>query len=110
HGLDEVVGDQLAGGHAASDLGAQLGVVLDVPAEDVADADVFQIEAFGQELGLGAFPAALDAHDDVLAHPVTCPRALELDVVFRDSFSPPRPLLCCACPSCIRADGVTASR
>src|SRR5215208_5120047 len=87
HGLDQVVGDQFAGGHAAPDLGAQLGVVLDVPAEDVADADVFQGKGFGQELGLGAFPAALDAHDDVLAHPVTCPRALELDVVSRDSFS-----------------------
>jgi hypothetical protein len=44
-------------------------VVLDIPAEGVADTDVFQIEAFGQELGVGAFPAALDAHDDVLAHP-----------------------------------------
>jgi hypothetical protein len=48
---------------------------------------VFQIEAFGQELGLGALPAALDAHDDVLVHPLTCPRALESDVVSRDSFS-----------------------
>jgi hypothetical protein len=87
HGRDQVVGDQFAGGHAAPDLGAQLGVVLDVPAEDVADTDVLQIEASGQELGLGAFPAALDAHDDVLAHPVTCPRALESDVVSRDCFS-----------------------
>jgi len=46
-------------------------VVLDVPAEDVADADVLELQAFGQQLGLGALPAALDAHDDVLAHPVT---------------------------------------
>jgi hypothetical protein len=44
HGCDQVVGDQLAGGHAATNLGAQLGVVLDVPAEDVADADVFQVD------------------------------------------------------------------
>jgi hypothetical protein len=56
HGLDQVVGDQLAGGHAAPDLGAQLGVVLDAPAEDVADADVFQIEAFGQQLGCVLLP------------------------------------------------------
>ena len=69
HGRDQVVGDKLAAGHAAPDLGAQLGVVLDVPAEDVADTDVFQLKGFGQELGLGALAAALDAHDDVLAHP-----------------------------------------
>ena len=72
HGRDQVVGDQFAGGHAAPDLDAQLGVVLDVPAEDITDADVLQLKALGQELGVGAFPAALDAHDDVLAHPVTC--------------------------------------
>jgi len=69
HGRDQVVSDELAGGHAAPDLDAQLGVVLDVPAEDVTDADVLQLKALGQELGVGAFPAALDAHDDVLAHP-----------------------------------------
>jgi hypothetical protein len=69
HRGDQLVGDQLAGGHAAPDLGAQFGVVLDVPAEDVADADVLEIEAFGQQLGLGALAAALDAHDDVLVHP-----------------------------------------
>src|SRR5678815_4147489 len=67
--IRDSVRDQLAVGHAAADLGAQLGVVLDVPAEDVADADVFQVVGFGEELGLGAFPAALDAHDDVLVHP-----------------------------------------
>jgi hypothetical protein len=81
HGRDQVVGDELAGGHAAPDLRTQLGVVLDVPAEHVADADVFQVKGFGQELGVGAFPAALDAHDDVLAHPLTCFRAPELSAV-----------------------------
>jgi hypothetical protein len=34
--------------------------VLDVPAEDVTDTDVLQVQAFGQELGLGPLPAALD--------------------------------------------------
>ena len=80
-------------------------MVLDVPAEDVADADVFQIEAFGQELGLGAFPAALDALMMYLRIPspalvrwswMSCPVILSAS---------PRPRLRCACPSCIRADG-----
>jgi len=69
HGRDQLVRDQLASGHAAAHLGAQRGVVLDVPAEDVADTDVFQLEGLGEQLGLGALPAALDAHDDVLVHP-----------------------------------------
>jgi hypothetical protein len=42
---------------------------------------VFQVKGFGQELGMGAFPAALDAHDDVLAHRYTCLGAPELSVV-----------------------------
>jgi hypothetical protein len=71
HGRDQVVRHQLARGHAAPDLRAELGVVLDVPAEDVADADVLEIQGVGEQLGLGALPAALDAHDDVLAHPPT---------------------------------------
>jgi hypothetical protein len=33
HLLNQVVGDQLAGDDDAADLGAHLGVVLDVPAE-----------------------------------------------------------------------------
>jgi hypothetical protein len=61
HGLDQVAGVQFAGGHAAADLGAQRGVVLEVPAEDVADTGVFQLEGVGQQPGLGVFAAALDA-------------------------------------------------
>ena len=71
HLLDQVVADQLPGGDDPPDLGAQLGVVLDVPAEDVADVDVLQVEGVGQQLGLGAFAAALRPHDDVLAHALT---------------------------------------
>jgi exopolyphosphatase/guanosine-5'-triphosphate,3'-diphosphate pyrophosphatase len=62
-------------------------VVLDVPAEDVADADVFQVMGFGQELGLGAFPLPRTPMMMYLRIPVSCPRALELDVVSRVSFS-----------------------
>jgi len=87
HGRDQVVSDELAGGHAAPDLDAQLGVVLDVPAEDVTDVDVLEVKALGQELGVGAFSAALDAHDDVLAHPLTCPHASELGVLAGDWFN-----------------------
>src|SRR5215510_2717871 len=46
-------------------------MVLDVPPEDVADADVLQVEGLGQQFGLRALPTALDAHDDVLAHLAT---------------------------------------
>ena len=48
--------------------GRQLGVALDVPAEDVADADVHQVEVLREHLGLRALAAALHAHDDVLVH------------------------------------------
>src|SRR4029450_3026949 len=58
-----------------------------------------------QELGPGAFPAALDAHDDVLAHPVTCPPALESDVVARDPFSLAAATTVLRLPGCIRAGG-----
>jgi hypothetical protein len=33
-------------------------VVLDVPAEDVADSDVFESKGFGQERGMGTLAAA----------------------------------------------------
>jgi hypothetical protein len=69
HRGDQVVGDEFAGGHAAADLSAQLGVVLDVPAEDVADTDVFESKGFGQERGMGTLAAALDAHDMYLRIP-----------------------------------------
>jgi hypothetical protein len=68
HLLDQVVTHQLPAGHAPPYLSAKFGVVLDVPAEDVADADVLQVEGVGQQFGLGTLAAALHAHDDVLTH------------------------------------------
>ena len=69
---DQLVGHQLPRGHHTPDLRAELGVVLDVPAEDVADADVLQVERLGQQLGLRPLSAALCAHDDELAHTSPC--------------------------------------
>ena len=66
--LDHLVGDELAGRHRAPHLGAELGVIPDVPPEDVAHADVHQVEVGGEHLALGALPAALHAHDHVFAH------------------------------------------
>ena len=40
HALDEVVADQRSRRHGAPDLRADLGVILYVPPEDVADGDV----------------------------------------------------------------------
>src|SRR5215831_9367415 len=68
HRLGHVVADQFPGRHDAPDLGAELGVLLHMPAEDVADADVHQVQVGGEHARLGAFAAALDAHDDVFAH------------------------------------------
>src|SRR5215207_2456048 len=66
--LDEVVADQLPGRHRPADLGPELRVVLDVPAEDVAHTEVDEIKVPGQQPALGALPAALRTHDHVLAH------------------------------------------
>ena len=44
HRLDELVVDELPGRHDPADLGAELGVVLDVPAEHVTDAQVDEVE------------------------------------------------------------------
>src|SRR5580658_835104 len=71
HRLDQVVPDQLPRGHDPPDLGAHLGVVLHVPAEDVAHGDVHEVEVGGQQLALRAFSAALHAHDHVLAHGIS---------------------------------------
>ena len=68
--LHQFVVDELADGHDSPYLGAELGVLVDVPPEDVANRDVDQIEVGGEQLGLGAFPTALDAHDHVLHHRV----------------------------------------
>ena len=70
--LDDVsghlVGNEPALVEVALHLGAELGPVPDVPAEDVAHADVNEVVAATQELGLRALPAPLGAHDDVLVH------------------------------------------
>src|SRR5215475_11618634 len=71
HRLRHVVADQFPGRHDAPDLGAELGVVLHVPAEDVADADMHQVQVGGEHARLGALAAALDAHDDEFAHTAT---------------------------------------
>ena len=42
--------------------------MLNVPAQDVADADVFELVLAGQSGGLGALAAALHSHDHVFAH------------------------------------------
>ena len=68
HRLDQVVPDQLPGRHDPADLGADLGVILYVPAEDVPHADVHDVQVSGQQLALRALAAALHAHDHVLAH------------------------------------------
>ena len=81
HGRDQVVRDQLAGGHAAAHLGAQRGVVLDVPAEDVADADVFQIEVSARSLAWVPFPLPWTPMMMYLRIPLTRPRAPALSVV-----------------------------
>src|SRR5712691_1757180 len=71
HALDQVIADELAGRHGAPDLGSEFGVPLYVPPEDVADADVAEIEVLGKHGGLGPLAAALHAHDDVFPHGAT---------------------------------------
>ena len=74
HRLDELVVDELAGGDDAPDVGAKLGVVLHVPAEDVADADVDEVVGLGEQLRLRALATALNAQDHKLAHRVSVSR------------------------------------
>lgn len=66
--IDHFVADQPARSDQLLDVRTKLGVVLDVPAEDITDADMDQIEIFAQHSGLGSFAAALNAHDDVFVH------------------------------------------
>ena len=70
-GLDEVVIDELTAGHGAPHMGADLRVVLHVPAEDVTDADLGQVEVARQQGSLRSLATALDAHDHVLVHGLT---------------------------------------
>jgi len=67
----QVVADQVPGRHDAADLSAELGVLLHMPAEDVADADVHQVQVGGEHARLGALATALDAHDDEFTHAAT---------------------------------------
>ena len=46
---DHLVGNEPSLVHVALHAGAELGPVLDVPAEDVADADVNQVKAAGEQ-------------------------------------------------------------
>src|SRR5215470_10332921 len=102
HRLGHVVSDQLPGRHDAPDLGAQLGVLLHVPPEDVADADVHQVQVGGEHARLGALAAALDAHDDVFAHAASLPyrgRGPRGSGVRRSNAGPPgRRRRACRCP------------
>jgi len=66
--LDQVVPDQLTCGHHATDLRAELRVVLDVPAEDLAHADLRDVQTVGEQGCLGALATALHAHENVLPH------------------------------------------
>ena len=59
---------QLAGIDVAPDVGSELRVALYVPAEDVADADVDEVESVTQALRLRPLAAALRTHDHELAH------------------------------------------
>lgn len=58
----------LPGSDQAFDSSSQLGVRLDVPAEDIADADVDQVEIVFEAFGLGPLAATLSPHNDKLAH------------------------------------------
>ena len=68
HALDQVVTDQQPRRHRAPDLRAELGVVLDVPPEDIPDSDMLEVEVPGEHFRVSSLAAALDAHDDVFPH------------------------------------------
>src|SRR5580704_13014789 len=71
HGLRHVVPDELPAVDNPLHLRAHLGVVQHIPPEDVAHADMHQVQVSREHLALGALPAALHAHDHVLAHDIT---------------------------------------
>src|SRR5262249_35770890 len=54
--------------HDSLNLGSELGVVLDVPSENVTDRDVDEIVSLRQAAGLGAFAGAVGSHDHKLIH------------------------------------------
>ena len=53
----------------------ELGVVLHVPPENIADADVLHGKIVREQLGLRPLSAPLDSHDYELAHPLSLRRA-----------------------------------
>ena len=87
----------------------------DVPAEDVADADVDEVEVVGEQLGLRALAAALHAHDHVLAHPPSLSRNA-CGRVWAHAVDPRLAGVTCAdsisssCPEAVRASNTTDVR
>src|SRR5207302_7153850 len=73
HGFNEVVANEVAGRHDALHLGTKLGAMLHVPPEDIADADVLEIQILCEQFRLGSLATALDPHDHVLTHAVSSP-------------------------------------
>jgi hypothetical protein len=66
--LNDVIGDEFARGGAAANLGGQLGMTLYMPPENIADADMDEVEILAEHLRLRSLAAALNAHDDVFVH------------------------------------------
>src|SRR5262249_49150318 len=64
--FDDLVWHQLPLAHDSHDSRSEFRVYLKIPPENVAHGDVDEIAGVLEQLGLRAFPAALDAHDDVL--------------------------------------------
>jgi hypothetical protein len=72
HLFHNVIGHQLAGVHDALDARGQLGMALDVPAENVADRDVNEVIGLAEQRSLGAFARSVRAHDDIFVHNFVC--------------------------------------
>ena len=68
HCIDKLIGHQMPLGNGSLHLRTKLGVMLDVPSEDVTHTHVLKLEILRQQLGLGALTAALYTHNDELAH------------------------------------------
>src|SRR6187399_258806 len=64
----DLVRDQLARRREPADTRAQLGMTLNVPTENVSDADMHEIEVLSEHFCLGSFATPLHSHDDVLMH------------------------------------------
>ena len=66
--LDQIVADQLPGADASLHARGKFGVLLNVPAEDIANADVDEIEVIAEQFRLCALATPLHAHEDILVH------------------------------------------